>query len=73
MRVTKKQLETPIAKLEEYGLSPSAIDFLEERFKAVLVRDLMPLTDEQLLAEVGFGEKTLKQIRVAQRRFIEDK
>ena len=59
-------LEMPIAQLvDEYGLSTRNANFLERKFNAIFVSDLLNILDEDALAGRNLGPEGLTQIKVS--------
>lgn len=73
VEVTREQLETPLAELEVYGLSPRTCGLLEDKFGCLYVGDLGDVTEEMLLERPLIGEGTVAEIRRALTNFLKGK
>jgi hypothetical protein len=70
MQITREQLETPIAQLEEYGLPVRCIVKLEKQFNAVYIKDLQGMTVDKLAAAYGWGPRYIGQLQKALQAYI---
>jgi len=72
MQVTREFLETPVAKLEQYGLPVRAIDALEAA-GVLYVKQLQDTTAKNLTDTIGnIGDKHVEALQRALKRLYEN-
>lgn len=64
--------DVPVAVLEEHGLSVRIINMLEDAAGLVYMRDLLAMTEADLVALPQFGPKTVESVVRAVERFLGD-
>ncbi len=69
MRISKSQLDEPLATLEEYGMCVRTINILDA-VGIIYMRDLVSKTDEELLAVASFGPAMLEETKKAVHAFV---
>ena len=70
--LVKNHLDVPIAVLEEYGLSYSCLNQLEDCFGVIWLRDLVGLTEDDL-RKGWFGDYRIKMIRRTIRKLVKNR
>ena len=62
-----------IAELELYGMSMRTITLLEDRLDCIYLSDLESLTVDRVMECHDMGTRTVKEIRLALRAWLENK
>ncbi len=70
---TDKQLATPLAELETYGLSVRTCSVLETFYKAIYVGDVIDANPETLANIPYFGPRRIEEIQEALKNFLADR
>ena len=70
MLFTAEQLETPLVKLEFYGLDIRVINTLEKRASIVWIRDLVGVKDVDLVRVDMMGVANVRSLKIALCRFL---
>ncbi len=70
-QLPQRVLDAYVAELEPYGLELRMINMLETRFDAVKIRDLLALSETELLAIPWVGRKKLGCLKAALRGFVD--
>ena len=68
----KEYLDLPVSILEEYGMSYSCLNQLEDRFGVIWLRDLVDLTEEDL-RKGWFGNFRIRMIRRTIQQFLKNR
>ena len=63
-------LSIPLSALEEHGLPNRTLEVLELRFSAVYIRDLQPLSVEDLMCARQIGEESIRNLQVSLRKLL---
>ena len=69
-RCTQEQLDTPVAMLENIGLSLRVINMLEERAGVIWLRDLIGMDESELLSVHEIGPVIVQELRESLQLFL---
>lgn len=72
-RITKVQLDTPIAELEGYGVDVRNIGIIENRLNILYVGQLLQLTPQELLNVKQLGPTGVQEIQDGVKLFLSGK
>lgn len=73
LRITKAQLDTPIAELEGYGVDVRNIGIIENRLNILYVGQLLQLTPQELLNVKQLGPTGVQEIQDGVKLFLSGK
>ncbi len=70
-RYPKVFLETPIATLEDYGITARQINMIHRMF-GLYIKDLLYVDKDKMISIPGVAEKTVDEIIHAMRTYLEE-
>ena len=70
-RAWKKFLSMPMSETENFGLSSTDINLIEEKFGVVFVKDIQVLEIADLMSRRQVNKKTIRKVRTALMKLLE--